>query len=245
MPFEYTPPKYARVVAELQRRIESGAYPPGALLPSEAQLTEEFAVARPTVVRALQVLQQDGWIDSQQGKGRFVRGRPALEQLASGPRTAVEAISLPPEGTSETILSVEYETPPTRLRGLLGLSGEDTALHRLVLHSHDGQPLELVSIWAPGLLVAGTDLETAEPLRESLRHHLESKRGVRFDHALEQITARRPIPEETEHLAIPDGVPVLVVHASLRGPDSQPLVALSVVLPADRHELDDAYSLEE
>ena len=78
MPYEYTPPKYAQVIEELRRRIESGEYPPGSLLPSEHQLSDEFQIARPTVVRALRVLRQDGWIETQQGKGSFVRGRPAL-----------------------------------------------------------------------------------------------------------------------------------------------------------------------
>src|ERR1700749_4496775 len=81
MPYEYTPPKYAQVVAEIQRRIESGEYPPGGLLPSEHQLSDEFQIARPTAVRALRVLRQDGWIETQQGKGSFVRGRPALAGL--------------------------------------------------------------------------------------------------------------------------------------------------------------------
>src|ERR1039458_10846323 len=78
MAYEYTPPKYAQVIAELQRRIESGEYLPGSLLPSENQLSGEFGIARPTVVRALRVLRQEGWIDTQQGRGSFVRGRPAL-----------------------------------------------------------------------------------------------------------------------------------------------------------------------
>src|SRR5579859_7482096 len=81
MPYEYTPPKYAQVIDELRRRMESGEYPPGSLLPSEHQLSEEFQIARPTVVRALRVLRQDGWIETQQGKGSFVRGRPALAGL--------------------------------------------------------------------------------------------------------------------------------------------------------------------
>jgi DNA-binding GntR family transcriptional regulator len=61
--------------------IESGEYPPGSLLPSEHQLSDEFQIARPTVVRALRVPRDDGWIESQQGKGSFVRGRPALAGL--------------------------------------------------------------------------------------------------------------------------------------------------------------------
>ncbi|WP_222708866.1 GntR family transcriptional regulator [Nonomuraea sp. C10] len=60
----------------LQRRIESRDYPPG-----ENQLIQEFGVSRPTVVAALRVQREQGWIESQQGKGRFVRGRPAMASI--------------------------------------------------------------------------------------------------------------------------------------------------------------------
>src|SRR2546423_3627658 len=76
MAYEYTPPKYAQLIGELQRQIDSGRYPPGSLLPSEHQLSEMFQVARATVARAMQVLRQDGWIVTQQGRGSFARGRP-------------------------------------------------------------------------------------------------------------------------------------------------------------------------
>src|SRR5882724_725981 len=93
MAFEYTPPKYAQVITALQQRIESGEYPPGSLLPSEHQLSAEYGTARPTVVRALRVLRQEGWIDTQQGKGSFVRGRPALED-AGRTRPARDVVEL-------------------------------------------------------------------------------------------------------------------------------------------------------
>ncbi|HTQ94112.1 MAG TPA: GntR family transcriptional regulator, partial [Streptosporangiaceae bacterium] len=78
MGFDYAPPKYAQVVAEIKSRIERGQYPPGSLLPSEHQLVTDFGVSRPTIVKALSALRHDGWIDTQQGRGSFVRGRPAL-----------------------------------------------------------------------------------------------------------------------------------------------------------------------
>jgi GntR family transcriptional regulator len=59
---EFPLPKYARVVTELRRRIEEGVYSPGEMLPSEAQLVREFGIGRTTIVRALQILQHDGWI---------------------------------------------------------------------------------------------------------------------------------------------------------------------------------------
>src|SRR5580692_2157360 len=83
MAYEYTPPKYAQIIAAVQERMESGEYPAGSLLPSEYQLSAEFGTARPTVVRALRELRQSGWIDTQQGKGSFVRGRPALAQAGA------------------------------------------------------------------------------------------------------------------------------------------------------------------
>jgi len=49
-------PRYAQIVAALQQRIESGAYRPGSLLPSENQLIAEFGGSRSTVTRAVQVL---------------------------------------------------------------------------------------------------------------------------------------------------------------------------------------------
>ncbi len=242
MPFEYTPPKYARLVAELQRRIATGVYPPGTLMPSEAQLTEEFEVARPTIVRALQVLRQDGWIESQQGKGRFVRGQPALDRMEPGARPGVEAFNRTPR-EDEEVLTADREIPPNRIRTLLGLAPDVFALHRQVLVRHDSEPEELYSTWIPDDLVDGTDLTEHAPLTESLRAHLESRRGVTFDHVVEQITARLPTPNEIQTLAMPADVPVLVVHASLRDASGSPLTAMSVVLPADRHELEDAYAL--
>jgi DNA-binding GntR family transcriptional regulator len=59
MAFDYMPPKYAQVVAEIKRRIEQGEYEPGSLLPSEHQLVQDFSVSRPTIVEALSALRQE------------------------------------------------------------------------------------------------------------------------------------------------------------------------------------------
>lgn len=75
MPFDYTPPKYAQVVEEIRQRIERGDYPPGTLLPSEHQLVIEFGVSRPTIVKALTVLRQEGSIATQQGRGSVALAR--------------------------------------------------------------------------------------------------------------------------------------------------------------------------
>src|SRR5450759_559340 len=157
MPYEYIPPKYAQVIEEVQRRIESGEYPPGSLLPSEHQLSDEFQIARPTVVRALRVLRQDGWIETQQGKGSFVRGRPALAGLASARRGEIELDRDESHERGELLEAATVAAPP-RIAALLGAPAGSEVLCRRHLVRQDGKASEVVTWWVPLGLVEGTDL---------------------------------------------------------------------------------------
>ena len=192
MSFDYAPPKYAQVVAEIQRRIETGDYPPGSLLPSEHQLVTDFGVSRPTIVKALSALRQDGWIETQQGRGSFVRGRPALAG-AQRTRPAESALELPETALSGELVQAGVKLAPAYVTTLLGLEpGAKAFLRQRLLSEDDGTPVELASIWLPLELAAGTDLASPELLGESIRHHLQARKKMRFDHAVERISARKP-----------------------------------------------------
>jgi LacI family transcriptional regulator len=64
--------QYRKVYEALSDRITRREYLPGAKMPTEFQLTQEFKVSRTTVARALGDLQQDGLIWRKQGAGSFV-----------------------------------------------------------------------------------------------------------------------------------------------------------------------------
>ena len=136
MAFDYAPPKYAQVVAEIQRRIEKGDYPAGSLLPSEHQLVAEFGVSRPTIVKALSSLRQDGWIDTQQGRGSFVRGRPALAG-AQRTRPAENTLDLPETALSGELVQAGVKLAPAYVTTLLGLEPGSRAFLRQRLMSDD------------------------------------------------------------------------------------------------------------
>ncbi|MFD8531368.1 GntR family transcriptional regulator [Streptosporangium canum] len=242
MSLESVPPKYAQLVQALQRRIESGDYPPGSLLPSENQLINEFGVSRPTVVAALRVLREQGWIDSQQGKGRFVRGRPAMAS-AEQPRPGQAYLTAPEIASAGEVIESAAVAAPNRIASLLGLAPKSKAFLRRRLVSRDGEPTEIVSVWVPLELSEGTDLTSAEPLPQGLREHLQARKGVRFDHIVEQITARMPATEEAKQLGMPKNTPLLAVYGAVRDASGQTLAVVEVLLPADRHELEDAYPI--
>ncbi len=237
---DYGPPKYAQVIAEVQRRIESGEYPPGSLLPSEHRLVSEFSVSRPTIVKALSVLRQEGWIDTQQGKGSFVRGRPALAG-AERDRPGHEVLDLPEVELSGELVQAGVKLAPPHITALLDLKPGARAFLRQRVLTDDGEPVELVSVWLSLELAAGTDLASADLLAESVRHHLLKRKKVRFDHAVERITARHPSGEEAGLLGIGPDAPVLSVIVTAYDAAKRPLQVSDLVLPGERHELRDAY----
>src|SRR5258708_33157256 len=141
---EFSPPKYAQIVNAIQRRIGDGTYPPGALLPSETQLVREFAVSRPTVVRALEVLRSQGWIDREHGRGSFVRNRAVLADRTRPGKLIIDKAGSAGQGA---LLDVGRTPAPLAVATLLRTPPETPALRRRQLIERDGEPSELVSCW--------------------------------------------------------------------------------------------------
>ena len=119
MAYEVEAPKYVRLAQTIQQRIEDGTYPPGTKVPSENQLVQAFGMSRPTVVRALELLKRDGWIESRQGYGTIVRGRPAdVEQQE---RRGREVLERDESRTPGRLVLVDQVPVPARVASVLGL----------------------------------------------------------------------------------------------------------------------------
>jgi GntR family transcriptional regulator len=242
VPIEFAPPKYALIVNAVQERITSGTYPPGGLLPSESELMREFGASRPIVVRALDLLRQDGWIESQQGKGRFVLGRSARESRLA--RQGTYTVLDGEETGGTTVLEAGRVAAPARAASVLGV-GQGAPLvarRRLVTVAGVG-PVELGTAYLTPELADGTEVGAAAPLREGLLRHVAARKGVRFDHAAERISARLPTAEEARLLDVGRRDPVLTVLLSVCDRTGKPLIAVDVVLPAVRHELEDVFPI--
>lgn len=67
-----TGPKYRRIEIDLRTSIADGTYPPGAQLPTKADLMAQYGVAVNTVERAIEELRRDGLVVTAQGSGMFV-----------------------------------------------------------------------------------------------------------------------------------------------------------------------------
>lgn len=95
----YGQPRYRVIADELRKRIESGAIPPGTLLPAESTLTAEFRAARGTVRQAIAALRTDGYVTTEHGRGTYASpGLPASREAAARlPMTAQRKVAADPE----------------------------------------------------------------------------------------------------------------------------------------------------
>ena len=242
MPIEVAPPKYVLIVNAVQERIENGTYPSGSMIPSESGLMHEFGASRPIVVRALDLLRQDGWIESRQGKGRFVLGRPARESRRG--RGHAYALLDGAETAQARVLSAGRVPAPPRAATALGVDPGTplVARQRLVVAAEVG-PVELGTAYLPVELAEDTDAGRPDPLPRGLLSYLAKRKGVVFDHAVERVSAKLPTAEEARLLEVGRRDPLLSILLSVCDRTGKPLLAVDVVLPASRHELEDVFPI--
>ncbi len=90
-------PIYVQIIDQIHRRIDEGELKPGDQLPTVRELAEQLEVNFNTVARAYRVLDENGAISTQQGRGTYViepgtGGRATLDEIAG--RFAVQAYRL-------------------------------------------------------------------------------------------------------------------------------------------------------
>lgn len=242
MAYEVDPPKYVRLAQTIQGRIEDGTYPPGSRVPSENQLVQSFGMSRPTVVRALELLKRDGWLESRQGFGTIVRGRPEITEERD--RRGRVALDRDESTALGRLVFVGLVPVPPRVASALGMPKKgEVLMRRFLVEDAEGEAVELVSSYFPAAVITGTELAQDSPLAQDARTHLEARKKLRFDHVTERISARLATGEETALLGVVEGAPVLSVLVVAADVAGQALQVVDVVLPADRHELEDVYRL--
>ncbi|WFE30074.1 GntR family transcriptional regulator [Solwaraspora sp. WMMD791] len=240
MAYEVPTPKYLRVLNTLRERIENGSYAPGAVLPSENQLCSEFGVSRPTVLKALGILKQDGWIESQQGKGSFVRGRPPSGRTS--PQYARDAVELDESAETE-ILHVGPVLASPRVAAALNIPDGTPVYERRRRTVSQFGPVDLISTFVPVDIAVGTEIVNPQPIVGSLIEHITRHKGLRADYATERMTTRRVSADEADALDVSADESVFSVVITAHRASGEPIMASVLVLPGSRHEIEDTYPL--
>jgi DNA-binding transcriptional MocR family regulator len=90
-------PLYRQLADGLKRAVDRGEIPLGTVLPPERVLARSLAVSRATVVAAYDRLKSEGWLESRQGSGTWVRS-PADEERGGVDAVATARLFLSDDG---------------------------------------------------------------------------------------------------------------------------------------------------
>lgn len=124
---------------ELLRRINEREWPPGILLPNEADLAVEFGCARATVNRAMRELSEAGLIDRKRKAGSRVALHPISRVVLDIPIIRLEVEQRNAQWRY-SLLDRKIRNAPGRVTSRLGLARDTKMLHLTAMHFADSHP---------------------------------------------------------------------------------------------------------
>ncbi len=221
---------FARIEAELRRRILQGELPQGEKLPSESALQAEFGVSRITVRQALSTLHSSGLIHTVNGKGSFVTRATDAPQLgpltgfydhmrARGHEAHGRLVSVRAVHASATVAEALHIDPGTPLTCV--------TLVRLV----DGSPLAVGSATGPDALMQALLREDVEA--NDMMTLLESRLGYRLRNTHIETSALLAGKLRARQLGIGEADPVLRICFTPHDISDTPLTYSEMFFRAD------------
>ncbi len=201
---------WRQIATALEIEIADGTSPPGAQLPTEAQLATRFAVNRHTVRRALEDLQRQGLVRVEQGRGSFVT-EDVLDYAVSARTRFSETIRRHNREPSGRVLSLREIVGDASTCFALGLRSGARVVRLERLGMADGRAITLGTHCFPAARFPGllTRLERAATISEAL-----ADAGVSdYRRQITRVTARMPQPHEAELLQMTRSRPILITES--------------------------------
>lgn len=184
-----TAPKYENAYRVILGRLKAGRYPVGGRMPTEGELAKHFDVSRVTIRRALDMLVQDGYVESKQGSGyRVLTISPASDTCLTSFTDATLRAGKEP---TSRFMSLTHYAPGAPEIANLPEDMPETEITRIVrLRLVDGRPAMLVVTFAPrGLLKDAIQADFPETgPGQSILRILSDRFGLDWSAACEDIS---------------------------------------------------------
>lgn len=219
-----TSSRFAAIAHDLRERIALGEFGNDSdvgAMDSEAQLCARYAVSRPTVRHALEVLRGEGLVESRQGAGWFVTGTAFHQRLAIGTfRHAASAIAEAGKSVERHVVEFGFRPAPLSLATAFGVAEGAELLHARSVRTVDGEGLDVVREWVPAELAGAIsrDAATSPGIWETL-----ARAGQRLSTVRQTVTAGLASEGDATLLGVTAGDPLLLVRRVALDPERRPL----------------------
>lgn len=199
-------PLWKEIAATLRAEIARGHFPPGARLPTEADLSARFGVNRHTVRHALADLAAAGLVRSRRGAGVFVAASPTDYPLGRRVRFH-QAVTAAGRIPSRSFTRLDTRPADAAEAEALALAPGDPVHVAEGVSRADGQPVAAFRSVFPADRLPGLP----EALRDtaSITAALAACGVPDYTRASTRLTAKAAKPMLALQLDLPEGAPVL------------------------------------
>ncbi len=201
-------------------------------LPSEPELSELFSVNRGTIRHALQVLEREGLIFREKGKGTFVRRRRVEMDLSYLCSTTEDMRNRGWEPGTQ-VLGASLISPREHIREALNLNEDDKVWEIYRSRTANGEPISLQRVFFPQKLMPNIDKKDMNQsfydlwLKEYDIHPFDGEQTIR---------TRIATNAEAKLLQLGDCVPIFEITRITYDIDGVPFEYLISVWRGDRYD---------
>lgn len=232
--FGHSPiPRYAQLAELFRQRIVRGIWGTGDRLPTLEELMKEFDVARVTVRQAVGLLEREGLVSAQRGRGTFVTGRPDAPRRLRVETTLAAMVEMYRGDKPELLNIVETSSAPA----LTEDDGKAAAkyFHMRRVHSRDGLPYCVISIYLDHRVFRRAPERFR---REVVIPVLAELPGLKIARARQTLTIGTADMEVAGHIRVPVNSPVAEVRRVFNSPDGTVMYLAEVIYRGDYIRLD-------
>ena len=228
-----TVPKFLSVKLLLQARMVRDMSA-GDQLPAETVLQTAFDVSRATIQQAMRLLESEGWVRREQGRGTFYLGQPVppMEQETS------ELLETLAERTNTIAVEIQHkgvQLPPRKVAEHLRIPADQQVAYFERVGMMDGKPLLYIYTYVPMEFGARLLDDPEAPSHLSLARQLERKFDIEIAEVQQTISAALSDPTFATALKVDVGAPVLEGERTYYSSDQKPLLFTRSFYRADRH----------
>ena len=206
-------PLYYQIGDDIEAKIRSGEFGPGACLPSEKEIAKEYEVSPITVRGAMRLLIEKKLVVRYRGKGTFVT-EPDPRQVVWG-LGAIDDLVYTGSQSIMTLLSRRLVNPPPWVKDRLSLSSGTKVFALQTKREAEGEAFLFTRIFLAqelGKKVAKSDFLSATARNKVVITIVEEKCGFKVKSIRQTMSAEIADEEISKILGLEVGQPLLSVE---------------------------------
>lgn len=227
---QHPEPAYLQIAAAMKELLRNGQIPPGTAMPPERVLAQQFGVSRMTMRQANDLLEREGLIERQAGRGTFAVQNRIIKQEQET-RSFSEDIRRRGGVPSSRLISFRSIESNAAEAEFFGITPGQTVYEIERVRLADNTPIAFESVRIPAVLCP--HLERFNLVDHSLYAILEGNYGIELAGSEDEISAIQPNKLHRKMLALPRNTAVLQIKRKTFTSDGRPLEIATTVYRGD------------